>query len=373
VLAFRHFGNTLAGILVTAAASGPAAAQQWQLDLGASRVRYDTAAATGSVYLTPTFEWSGPLVYAALTGTATRTEGSQWSGEGRGALAAMLPLRPGSNSLRLQLAGAGGGTSTGTGYRSATAEGGATLHWSSRRGGVWAGVGAASAWASTPGTWISAFQPTAGAWIRPGVVTLSAGWSPFRLEGWWFNQVDGRLTAVTGPFEAEVYAGWRGAPAASGVKSANWAGGNVAWWATRWLAVTGSGGSYPSDLLQGLPRGRYVAVGLRLSTRHRYPLPLASNSQIALFQSLGHAAESGVFRFRVPGASRVDVVGDWTGWEPMPLERGPDGSWVMRAKLSPGTYRFSLVADGDRWVLPEGYDGVDDGYGDKVSIIVITE
>ncbi len=64
-------------------------------------------------------------------------------------------------------------------------------------------------------------------------------------------------------------------------------------------------------------------------------------------------------------------MGTWTGWQPVPLERAADGRWVIRVTLGPGTYRFNLVIDGERWIVPDGVAAVDDGFGGKTGLLVV--
>jgi hypothetical protein len=40
--------------------------------------------------------------------------------------------------------------------------------------------------------------------------------------------------------------------------------------------------------------------------------------------------------------------------------------------LPPGVYRFNLIVDGERWIVPEGVTAVDDGYGGKTCLLVVS-
>lgn len=73
---------------------------------------------------------------------------------------------------------------------------------------------------------------------------------------------------------------------------------------------------------------------------------------------------------RRPGASQVRVLGDFTGWEPVPMERS-DGTWTVRLRLRPGTYHFGFRVDGG-WVVPEGIPGrVEDEWGRANATLVV--
>jgi hypothetical protein len=133
-------------------------------------------------------------------------------------------------------------------------------------------------------------------------------------------------------------------------------------------AIVLSGGSYPRDLLQNVSDGRYLSLAVRLANR-RPPVWRAIGAGRPIY-----AVEPGTteLRFSVPGpATRVELVGDWTAWKRVPLRRGADGRWVVPIALRPGVYRFNLIVDGARWIVPGGVAEMDDGFGGKTAVLVV--
>ncbi|HTX20336.1 MAG TPA: isoamylase early set domain-containing protein [Candidatus Aquilonibacter sp.] len=55
------------------------------------------------------------------------------------------------------------------------------------------------------------------------------------------------------------------------------------------------------------------------------------------------------FSFRAPDASNVQLVGDFTQWQehPISLQKGADGLWQTKVKLTPGTHHYRFVVDGE--------------------------
>lgn len=55
------------------------------------------------------------------------------------------------------------------------------------------------------------------------------------------------------------------------------------------------------------------------------------------------------FTFRAPAAISVQLVGDFTHWQKQPLQlhRDPSGVWTTTVALSPGTYHYRFLVDGD--------------------------
>lgn len=79
------------------------------------------------------------------------------------------------------------------------------------------------------------------------------------------------------------------------------------------------------------------------------------------------------FTVRVTGAERVEVLGDFTDWEPVALRR-EGGLWVTTLTVPPGLYHFGFLVDGE-WFLPdEGVGGrVSDEWGRENGILVVPE
>lgn len=76
------------------------------------------------------------------------------------------------------------------------------------------------------------------------------------------------------------------------------------------------------------------------------------------------------FRIRAPHARHVALVGDFTGWQPLPMQR--DGkTWTATVTLEPGVYHFGFQVD-DRWTVPKDAPGImKDGWGRTNASIVI--
>jgi 1,4-alpha-glucan branching enzyme len=70
------------------------------------------------------------------------------------------------------------------------------------------------------------------------------------------------------------------------------------------------------------------------------------------------------------GARRVQVVGDFSFWEPMEMER--DGArWSLRLEIPYGVHHYGFLVD-EEWFLPEDApDGVPDEWGRRNATMVI--
>lgn len=359
------FSGALVAALL-AAVAGPAAAQRWQVDLTATRARFDTSSAAGAATLAPALEWQPGPWYAQFGAGLSGFDGGDWSSQAEGDLSLLLSPAGRRSPLRMELAGSALGTYHSTRFRTAATRAEGRLHWAGPQAGVWAGAGAATGWSSAEGSFATASSLSAGAW--GGIQSLAAGatFAALRIEGQWFPEANLRLGLAAGPLDLSGYAGWRGAPAGSGFASQTWGGLSAVAWLGGRVALFLAGGSYPPDLLQGLPRGRYASAGIRLANLR----PRAPVLQPILRAIYHHEPSGGVLRFELPSAQRVEIAGDWTGWEPVPLQRESGGRWILRVNLPAGVHRFNLIVDGE-WTVPPGVSSVPDGFGGRTGLLIV--
>lgn len=139
--------------------------------------------------------------------------------------------------------------------------------------------------------------------------------------------------------------------------------------ASGWTGHAGGRRSNPDPLLQTVPsaRGSFM-VGRRLvgfGGEEEGPLPLYR------VDPRPDAAGADVrFRLRRPDADRVVILGDFTDWEPVPMERR-DGAWVLELRVEPGVHRFGFRIDGE-WRVPEDAPGrSEDEWGRPNAMLVV--
>jgi hypothetical protein len=70
------------------------------------------------------------------------------------------------------------------------------------------------------------------------------------------------------------------------------------------------------------------------------------------------------FRLDVNDASRVEVAGSFTGWEPtVELHQRTPGIWTALVPLDPGVHDYTFVIDGRRWIPDPTAPQVSDDFG----------
>jgi hypothetical protein len=131
------------------------------------------------------------------------------------------------------------------------------------------------------------------------------------------------------------------------------------------------GRSDPDPLTLAQPGSGSGGALLGWSVYSTAPTPIARD---ALFEVLSYGADSNRIRMildDVPaGARRVQVLGDFTLWDAVPMER--DGAlWVAEVDVRPGTHHFGFLVD-DEWYLPDDApDAAPDEWGRLTATLVI--
>lgn len=86
--------------------------------------------------------------------------------------------------------------------------------------------------------------------------------------------------------------------------------------------------------------------------------------------------DEGIARFRihVPGASRVELLGTFTGWHdgPIDLDRMGDGWFEVDLEIEPGDHEFQYLIDSRTWLADYAAGGVRlNRFGTWVSLLHI--
>lgn len=88
---------------------------------------------------------------------------------------------------------------------------------------------------------------------------------------------------------------------------------------------------------------------------------------------LEHKTKSVSFYVQAPAAIRVCLAGTFNQWSPTetPLTKGSGGEWRVEMKLTPGTYEYRFVVDGDWRDDPLAKGSVPNPYGGQNSVVSV--
>lgn len=340
------------------------------MDLSASRIAYDSLAAVNAPSVALLAEWRRPSLFGRVNSGVTSFGGTEWSVQGSGSLAGWLAPLGILSPLRLELGVAAAGSHHSSAFESSLGRLDGRVHLLGRTTGAWLGTGLVRAKNSYDPAALGAVTVAAGAWIQSGWLRGTLSYEHTRLSGDSYPEGNVGLTLTRGLLDLSLYAGAREWPGDEGIGDELWAGAAAAFWVTANAALTVSGGKYPWDVLRGLPGGDFISIGIRLTPRRSRPIPITAPAPIVY--SVEDAGRESI-GFSVDDAESVEIAGDWTGWQTVPLARDASGRWVLPTTLGPGTYRFNLRIDGERWVVPDGFVTIDDGFGGVVGLLIVSE
>jgi hypothetical protein len=360
--------------LVPAAAAAQRIATS--LDAQATRLRYADTLDASAAGLTPSLraDWANAAVDAS--GTFAQLAHA-WSADG--SVGASL-FTPSTSALSAELAGTLGGSAHQDGTHTASVIGMGRLHLDGNSAGAWLGAGGGTT--SDGYTWRAVREGEAGAWFGNGPATLTLTAQPTMVD----DSIRYTDLAAEADWQGRVFELGAVAVTRAGSRLPSLAGSGNAWASVNLvarlmprIAFLASAGTYPVDYTQGFPGGRFVSAGVRFSftpRRRTAPLPVAaavvsSATGVTDIGLTGAAAGLQTLRMRAPRAHKVEVRGDFTGWESRALARGADGWYTLQTPLAPGTYQMNVRVDGAEWLPPPSLTTVRDEFGGVTGVLVV--
>jgi hypothetical protein len=256
-----------------------------------------------------------------------------------------------------------------------------------RRGGSDAGgsLGVGGGVVSHAGGSAPLFHAQANAWMSAGsdqllgtvslVRTKLIGAVPVPTGGTFFAPLSyadfsADLTRELGGVSLAVVAGARAG--IDGVARLDgWTTGELTAWIAPHSAVVVGAGRTLEDAVRGVPSTTFFSLAVRIAARPERTLNDRRRSVTGVVVSV-RAMADGRHRIEVRGATgaRVEVMGDFTNWNPILLDHDGD-AWHTDRALSPGLHRIALRVDDGAWIAPANLPHVTDDLGGVVGLITI--
>ncbi len=211
------------------------------------------------------------------------------------------------------------------------------------------------------------------------------------LDAWWSSGQErllasAMLTHIGGTSYTDLAAGWRheaggasiGASAAlrSGAGNGGWQAADAELWVSSRLAVVVAAGNALPDVVRGTPSTRYASASLRVAWQPhvalRFGREASEGVRVVITRSSGDGGTARIdVSGRTPKTERVELMADFTGWEPIVLERASDG-WFAERAVTPGLHRLAIRIDGGAWIAPANVPKLrDDDLGGTVGLITV--
>jgi len=157
----------------------------------------------------------------------------------------------------------------------------------------------------------------------------------------------------------------------------SWASGSAALWLSHRAALVASAGRALADETRGVPSVRYLSVALRFGWRPARQAGTLGVRQASREVEAGRLdIRNGGDSLRVvmvhqPTATSVEIVGDFTDWEPVAMASTPNGDWRLELVIAPGPHRVAIRVDGGPWRVPPNLPHVADDFGGEVGIVIV--
>jgi hypothetical protein len=305
---------------------------QWQAaaSAGASRLKQGTFGEATAATIGANADYLGDFSAFRIAGLGSRAAGDRWTGQGQAIATAFTPSW---HLLSAQTVGVLGVFSESNDLPTTSADAAAQLRFGdqSRALSVGGGIGQSH---------------------RGG---LSAVRSFVDGNLSWYHEGDGLSLAAA--------LGWRGQEHAAG---SEWHAVDATAWMSPHAGVNLSLGRSPEDVVRGVPGARYVTVALRVTTAAHVPL-LHREAPGVRVAALRVGSEVRIDVSGVGGA-RVEMMADFTEWQPVPLVRDGD-VWRVTRAITPGLHRIALRVDGGEWLVPRNLPRSEDELVGAVGLI----
>jgi len=189
-----------------------------------------------------------------------------------------------------------------------------------------------------------------------------------------FSDVEGALEWSIGPVELAAQGGYRiGGSYDVTPESRRWAAATATYWLSGQLAAVIGGGRQPANPARGLPARSYANLGVMLAywPIPKRRVPVASNTTVVAFDVRDAGASQQTLVIRVGGVERVEIMGDFTAWEPKLLTRIGRDRWEITLPITPGIHQVNIRVDNGKWRPPPGTPTMRDGFSGEVGILVV--
>jgi hypothetical protein len=368
-------------VLFALAARAPASAQ-WSLtgDAGLSHLRQPGIPESNAQTLGATLDAAGERSAFRTSFLAAHAASDRWTGQG---LVVGSIVGPTAGAARWQLDGIASAFGETSVARTTSAEVAARARLGSllRGGALGAGIGAnARGAAHNP-----LYRAQGDAWwsINDERLVVNVALthtrslfavtptSPTPSQDISYVDVGANWRYDAGGLSLGLGGGVRGQSESSRRRTNGWGAVDIATWIKPQLALTLGAGSTLDDPVRGVPHATFASFAVRIAAQPHTTI-LSRIATIAGPRIMVERASDELRRIeiRVDSASRVEIMGDFTHWTPVPLEH-VGGGWRVERLIPPGPHRVSIRIDGGAWIVPANLPRVDDDLAGPVGIIIV--
>lgn len=193
--------------------------------------------------------------------------------------------------------------------------------------------------------------------------SLAAQWAPFARAG--LSEPRLTLGAIGGV-----------RPGARSLGQHVWASGNAMLQIAPAVSLVGFAGVQPLDPARATPAASFTSIALRIAigaTHTTLSQPLIRALEVGSHASVGAEGVDGrrLITVTMGGAQMVELMADFTGWQPIKMQRAGDDVWTARLPIAQGTHRVNVRGDSGRWIAFPGVPAAPDDFGGEAGILLV--
>ncbi|HEY2377821.1 MAG TPA: glycogen-binding domain-containing protein [Gemmatimonadaceae bacterium] len=157
----------------------------------------------------------------------------------------------------------------------------------------------------------------------------------------------------------------------------SWGSASIVLWFARGAALVFAGGQALEDASRGVPTTRYLSVAMRFGTSSARPGLVTSPVRDRPDMDGGRIDVNvrgdsvRIVTVRLRSAKMVELMADFTDWEPVNMSQVPNGDWTIERIIARGTHRVAIRVDGGAWGVPPNLPRVSDEFGGDVGLLVV--
>ena len=334
-------------------------------------MQYADSIDANAIAVTPAFWIDSRRASFSSTATLSQFSGGGWSAQGAGS-GSLYTSRVGSFSGEIE--GSAGGRTRNDASRTGQLLASARAHLSTDTRGIWLGAGFGGTWDGVE--WRNVRQGEAAAWMQVSNASAFLSATPVVVDDS-IRYTDAQLTGALNLPRVDLgaSAGFRTGsrlPTLGG-SAKSWGSVSITGWIASRIALVASGGTYPVDLTQGFPGGRFASLSIRFGSRRFTPSHESARTTLPLNAFALRTVNNGVREIRIRNASanKVEIMGDFTEWAPVALESDGTGWWSIRLAIKRGIHEMNVRFNGRNWTVPEGLQRKSDEFGGAVGVLVV--
>lgn len=151
-----------------------------------------------------------------------------------------------------------------------------------------------------------------------------------------------------------------------------WGRAQASWAFGQQLALVAAGGTRAPEPAVGRIGGSFMSLGVRLASAPWIAHALHGGAR-STASAFGVRAEGAtrVLYVRAPAARTVELMADFTDWQPVSMRRAMNDEWELAMPIAPGSHRLNIRVDGGEWTAPPGASTARDEFNGVVGLVVV--